>query len=267
MAEGTAAGAAKRKLVQPTEGQRFPYVSLPRALERTRELYALANVHEVALTTVVKHWGYGGKSSGGFQTAAALKAFGLVDYNGTGDTRKIKLTDSALKIIRDPRDISPDRDALIKQAALLPDIHSQVVAHYNGLPPSDEAFKAYLLLDKGMKEDSAAAFAKEFASTMTFAKMSGSAIQTELEDDAEPPHSGLDKEKSGNPKSFQRTPEKPEPQGAKLMDGERELAAGLLSKDAGFRLIVTGAIGVKEIERLIAKLELDKDILSELPST
>jgi hypothetical protein len=37
----------------------------------------------------------------------------------------------------------------------------------------------------------------------------------------------------------------------------------LLSKDASFRLIVSGRIGDREIERLIRKLELDKEILFE----
>jgi hypothetical protein len=49
---------------------------------------------------------------------------------------------------------------------------------------------------------------------------------------------------------------------AKIMGGERELTSGILSKDANFRLIVSGPVGVKEIERLIAKLELDKEILA-----
>ena len=47
------------------------------------------------------------------------------------------------------------------------------------------------------------------------------------------------------------------------MEGERELTTGLLSKDASFRLIVSGQIGVKEIEMLIKKLQLDKEILAE----
>lgn len=47
------------------------------------------------------------------------------------------------------------------------------------------------------------------------------------------------------------------------MEGERELTTGLLSQDTSFRLIVSGNIGVKEIERLIKKLELDKEILAE----
>ena len=44
----------------------------------------------------------------------------------------------------------------------------------------------------------------------------------------------------------------------KIMPGERELTTGLLSKDASFRLILSGQIGVNEIDRLIKKLELDK---------
>jgi hypothetical protein len=47
------------------------------------------------------------------------------------------------------------------------------------------------------------------------------------------------------------------------MTGERELTTGLLSKDSSFRLIVSGQVGVKEIERLIAKLKIDKEILAE----
>jgi hypothetical protein len=55
---------------------------------------------------------------------------------------------------------------------------------------------------------------------------------------------------------------KPPVSKAKIMGGERELTTGILSKDASFRLIVSGPVGVKEIERLIAKLELDKEILA-----
>jgi hypothetical protein len=36
-----------------------------------------------------------------------------------------------------------------------------------------------------------------------------------------------------------------------------------LAKEASFRLIVNGKIGVKEIERLIQKLEIDKEILAD----
>jgi hypothetical protein len=41
------------------------------------------------------------------------------------------------------------------------------------------------------------------------------------------------------------------------------LTAGILSKRASFRLIVSGPIGVKEIEMLIKKLQIDKEILAD----
>lgn len=52
----------------------------------------------------------------------------------------------------------------------------------------------------------------------------------------------------------------------KTMAGERELTTGLLAMDASFRLIVTGKIGVKEIERLIKKLNIDKEIVADQDS-
>jgi hypothetical protein len=50
---------------------------------------------------------------------------------------------------------------------------------------------------------------------------------------------------------------------ARTMEGERELTTGLLSKDASFRLIVSGHVGVKEIDILIKKPQIDKAILAE----
>ncbi len=47
------------------------------------------------------------------------------------------------------------------------------------------------------------------------------------------------------------------------MEGERELTTGMLAKDANCRLIVDGKIGVKEIDRLVRKLEPDKEIFAD----
>jgi hypothetical protein len=51
--------------------------------------------------------------------------------------------------------------------------------------------------------------------------------------------------------------------GGGLVLTEGSLSRPLLSRDASFRLIVTDQIGVKAIERLIAKLQLDKEILAD----
>ncbi len=47
-----------------------------------------------------------------------------------------------------------------------------------------------------------------------------------------------------------------------MTEGERELTAGLLSKETSFRLIVTGPVGAGEIGWLIKKLLLDKEFLA-----
>lgn len=43
---------------------------------------------------------------------------------------------------------------------------------------------------------------------------------------------------------------------SRLIEDELELTSGLLSRGASFRLIVSGRVGAREIERLIKKLEL-----------
>jgi hypothetical protein len=47
----------------------------------------------------------------------------------------------------------------------------------------------------------------------------------------------------------------------KVMLEKREMTTELLAREASFRLIVSGKVPVKEIERLIQKLEIDKEIL------
>ncbi len=171
----------KSKYNRPKGAQRFPFISLPRALERVRALYKIASVHDIPISAAVTAWGYTEKSSGGNLTLAALKSFGLIEYVGNNEARKVKLTECALKIIRDPREISPERDELIRKAALSPIIHREIIDKYKGMPPSDEAFKAYLLLERDFKDGSVNDFLKEFAATAAYAKLADSANIQEIE--------------------------------------------------------------------------------------
>ena len=98
-----------------------------------------------------------------------------MDVSGS-EVRKVKLTDTALKIIRDPRDISPDRDVLVREAAMQPPLHRKVLSKYRGMPPSDEALKAFLMIDRGLKDEAVPEFIREFTTTMAFAKVSTSLL-------------------------------------------------------------------------------------------
>jgi hypothetical protein len=261
---------------RPEAHQRFPFIHLGKALDRAKELYKIANSHEVPFGTAAKAWTYAEKSSGAAQTAAALKAFGLLQDVTGGDVRRVKLTDTATRIIRDPRDISPDRDALIREAALKPVLFGQIVQKYSGMPPSDEALKAFLMIDKGIKDEAIPDLMRSFAATMALAKISERPIIQEIQEKDEAGTQDMD---SGTSQSTEVIPPSsserrhvaniavPEPQfhtaHRRELVGEREWLRGLLSRDVGYRLLVSGDLGAEEVSKLIKILEAQKAILSD----
>ena len=48
-----------------------------------------------------QHWDYGPSSSGGIQTEAALKQFGLLEVSGRGNQRRLKLSELAVRLVGD----------------------------------------------------------------------------------------------------------------------------------------------------------------------
>src|SRR4051812_11473807 len=78
-----------------TRSPNFPFVDLETAIERARILNQKEGRNSAAPETVVDHWGYAPKSSGGRQTIAALRQFGLLEGRGTS----LRLTDLARSIL------------------------------------------------------------------------------------------------------------------------------------------------------------------------
>jgi hypothetical protein len=273
MSDAPAAETNKRFRSPP-----YPAISLSKAIDRAKELYAKALHHPVKVTVLADAWDYGAKSSGLWATAAALLHFGLLTDNGSGNQRKFTLTDAAIRIVRDPDPNSQKRCAAIKAAAITPKIFRELWGSYGSshASPSDMVLKAHLTLDRrdaGLASYSDAAadeVIRSYRETIAFAKLddsdtlpdgsAGMDLASEdpvvLPDPANAPDSGSGKGKLILPLRDLR-------EKGLLMAGERELTTGLLSKDASFRLIVSGSVGVKEIERLIQKLQLDKEILAD----
>ena len=251
---------------RPEASQRFPYVPLGKAIDRAKDLYKVANGHEVPFVTAVGAWGFAEKSSGGAQTAAALKAFGLLEDVSGSDVRKVKLTDAAMRIIRDPREISPDRDALIREAALKPLLHREIVEKYGGLPPSDEVLKAFLLIDRGLKDGAVPEFIREFAATMSLAKIAESAIIQDVNLGAvtpikssnfDQPHDELpsmspDMSASG---SKHDAPMQPWPAGVGMRGAKDEYNLMMYSSAEGSRIRVTADLNLKGVKQLAKLLE------------
>lgn len=171
----------------------YPFISLEPAIKRAKEFYDKEQRNAAPLKVAVRHWNYEEKSSGGLQTAAALLNFGLLSDEGTGEKRKVRLTDNALRILLDDRMDSPERAEAIRTAALRPKIHQQLWKDYKNDLPSDANLKHRLILDwkPPFLSNSADAFIKEYKDTIAYAKLdssvtvplSGGGLDAQLDDE------------------------------------------------------------------------------------
>jgi hypothetical protein len=149
----------------------YPALDLGAALERTRVLYEAERRYSVALEVALRRLGYNSLKSGGGQvTIAALRYFGLIDTEGTGDSRRVQVTDEAEAILLDTRPDSRERDRRIQEAALRPPIHAELWQEYRerGLP-SDENLRFELVRNRGFTTTGADDFIQEFRRTLEFA--------------------------------------------------------------------------------------------------
>jgi hypothetical protein len=247
-------------------GTRFPFISLEKALGRASELFtADQKGREMTITGAFAVWDYSEKSSGGFQTVAALKMYGLLkDSLGTSG-RRVGLTDAALRYFRDERE--EEKAKLLKEFALKPKLIGALWGQWHAAPPADTIARSHLKAERGINDQGARSLLAIYKENMTFAKLKGDDKVPSVEGEEEPETAEVlaSVQARGHIDLPPPPPRPPPPPGGKgkLLEGERELTAGLLSKEASFRLIVNGPVGVKEIERLIKKLELDKEILAE----
>jgi hypothetical protein len=155
----------------------YPFINLETAIRRAKEFFAVEGRNAAPLRVAVRHWGYEEKSSGGLQTAAALINFGLMQDEGTGDRRKLKLSPLALSILLDVRPDSEARAQAIRTAALTPKIHQQLWQQWGMSQTSDANMKHMLILelDPPFNPNTAETVIKEYRDTMAFAKPDSSA--------------------------------------------------------------------------------------------
>src|SRR5258708_4791227 len=162
MSETGGSSAMRRKVRSPS----YPFIDLKTALQRARRLFEAEQRSAVQQETAAAYWEYSPKSSGGKQTIAALRAFGLLEGNGM-----VKLTERALRILLDERNPSPEKDLVLREAALAPTLHQRLWDKYGAALPSNTDLRLSLVLGEGFNENSVDEFIAEYAATLTFAKL------------------------------------------------------------------------------------------------
>ena len=192
----------------------FPCIALEDALQRLVEFENRFKRSGARPEKTKDAWGIKNAAYAG-RIAAALRYFGLLDYQGQGAARAVVVSKAGRKYLSAQQEET--KREVIVAAALRPTQIEKYWKDWGDDRPADAACLDRLTIKDGFSAVGARDFLKVYDATIAFAKLFG----------------------------------------------ERELTAGLLSKGASFRLIVSGQIGVKELERLISKLEIDKEILAE----
>jgi hypothetical protein len=246
--------AASPPATQRDRSPAYPNIPLKAAVDRLIEFDAHFKRSPARPEKIGDAWGIKCKAYVD-RTTAALRYYGLLEYQGAGKDRHIITSDWGKAYLRSAQEET--KRTVIKKAALLP---KQIAFFWNQWGtdrPADAACLDDLMFKHKFGEAGARDFLKVYDATITFAGLTSS--------DKPDLNAGVSEEEDaeGNGQDGDNPPPPPLGVKVKIMAGERELTTGLLAKDASFRLIVSGNIGVKEIERLIQKLEIDKDILAD----
>jgi hypothetical protein len=165
----------------------FPFIGLKKALAKAKDFYKHEKRNWASVQVAANHWGFNPKSSSGKQTVAALIAYGLMESKGAKENRMVRLSDSALRIILDEREASPDRDREIREAAVRPKLHGELWEKYGSEFPSDVNLRHYLILDHEppFNENWVDHFIGEFKATLGFSGLLESDNMSSDEDDTE----------------------------------------------------------------------------------
>ena len=254
MSEATEAG----RLKSPP----FPAIPLQRAIERADQLYRTERDHLVPMASAAKAWGMSPTSSSPIQTVAALKQYGLVEDEGAGPARKVRLTKDALRVILDKQPQSTERDAAIFRCFLAPKIFAELWSKWGFEMPSDQTIINYLVLERRLagvapfSDAGALELLGNYRSSMGFALPSAGA-------DAEP-----DSEASAQKEEPMRTdtpipaaPQQraePKSQSGMLAPGERIVFVEEGQPGQQIKLLATGDIDEIMLDALQDYLERQK---------
>jgi len=148
----------------------FPFITLEQALERAQQFYDQEKRGSAPFSSAAKHWSYSPTSSGAMQTVAALKNYGLMEDEGTGTSRKLKLSNLAQRILLDKRPDSIERELYKQQAALTPTIAAEIHEKWPDSLPSEATLNHFLVLERGFNQTTAIKVSKIIQENESFTK-------------------------------------------------------------------------------------------------
>lgn len=149
----------------------YPNIPLKGALDRLAEFDAHFKRSPARPEKIGDAWGIKGKAYVD-RTTAALRYFGLLEYQGSGKDRQINPTDDGRKYLRAQQ--PETKLEVIKAAALRPKQIAKFWEIWGGDRPADGACLDDLVFKHGFSQKGAADFLRIYDDTITFAGLTES---------------------------------------------------------------------------------------------
>jgi len=149
----------------------YPVVSLEMALQRLAEFEAHFKRSGARAEKVGDAWGIAAKPYAG-RIVAALRYYGILDYQGSGTDRIVVVSDEGREYLRAQQEDT--KQEVIREAALRPTAIAKFWSKWGVDHPADAARLDELILDNGFSEAGARHFLKVYDATISYAKLSDS---------------------------------------------------------------------------------------------
>jgi hypothetical protein len=240
----------------------FPAVSLGDAIDYARLIYEREGRAKMPRLNAVKPLGYSSLNGRSLGALGALRAYNLID--GRGDD--VCLSSDAIAILKAP-DGSAEKLEALRRAFEAPSAFAILRSKGDASPDTLH----WHLVKANFRDGAADKLLKVYLASRELVNAEGVDYTSDAEHqepDAQSgaimPHSASHGHISASVGSAVGTSSATAHSESIVMGvQERVLQSGMLSKQASFRVLVSGPVGAAEIEKLLKKLEMDKDILAD----
>ena len=222
----------------------FPFISLKAAIDRLIAFEAYFKRHPGPVDKAGLAWDMKPSSSQAYSTLAALKSFGLIDYQGAGSGRVAALTEDGRTYLRAQQESV--KQEVLKRAALRPKRIAKYFADWGPDRPPDPICLDRLILHDHFTDVGAHTFLKVYDGTIAYAGLSDS-DKSDPTEDSEANNEGQEEAKNkghkdNSPPLRQQT--------EKLMSGERIVFTEEGKPTQYLKLIASGDVDDSLLEAL-----------------
>ena len=162
-----------------TRSPNYPSLTLEEAIKKIGLIHDSEDRHWASPDAIAAHWNMSATGGSFLTSLGAIKQFGLVDDQGQGATRKIRIAEIGLDLVLRTPDTPEWREAA-KTAALTPKLHAELWSKYGGsLPPKDDSIRIYLIRERPagvFNRSHVDSFISQFRSTIAYAGLTSSDI-------------------------------------------------------------------------------------------